>query len=290
MRSSRPPQVASDGAAGGRLPRPALLLAAAVLLVFSLLPASAGAGNAGASSKKPTIVLVHGAWADASSWSEVTRRLQRAGHLVLVPPNPLRSLSGDAAYLSAFIQQRTTGSAVLVGHSYGGAVITNAGATDPDVKALVYVNGFAPDTGENVLQLAAALPGSDLAGDPATKFDFLVYPGAPAGDFDLYVKQTVFPHAFANDLPAETGVVLAASQRPITLSAGLEASGPPAWATIPSWYLVGRADNVLPAAQQRVMAERAGARTVEVNAGHLSMLSRPGAVTDLITAAARRVR
>jgi pimeloyl-ACP methyl ester carboxylesterase len=290
VRSSRPPQVVSGAAAGGRLPRLALRLAAAALLVVSLLPVSAGAGSADASSAKPTIVLVHGAWADASSWSEVTRRLQRAGYLVLVPPNPLRSLSGDAAYLSAFIQQRTTGPVVLVGHSYGGAVITNAAAADPDVKALVYINAFAPDQGENVLQLATALPGSDLAGDPATKFDFVAYPGAPAGDVDLYVKQTLFAHAFANDLPAETAAVLAASQRPITLSAGLEASGPPAWATIPSWYLVGRADNILPAAQQRVMAERAGARTVEVNAGHLSMLSRPGAVTNLITAAARRVQ
>jgi pimeloyl-ACP methyl ester carboxylesterase len=228
-----------------RLPRLALLIATSALLVFSLLPVSADAGSAGASSAKPTIVLVHGAWADGSSWNEVTRLLQRAGYLVLVPPNPLRSLSGDAAYISAFIQQRTSGPVVLVGHSYGGAVITNAGATDPDVRALVYINGFAPDQGENVLQLANAQPGSELSGDPTTKFDFMVYPGAPAGDFDLYVKQAVFPHAFANDLPAGTGAVLAASQRPITLSGALEPSGPPAWKTIPSWYLVGRADNVL---------------------------------------------
>ncbi len=290
MNSSKTPQVAVHAADRSRLPRLALLAAAAALLVFSLLPASAGAGSAGASSAKPTIVLVHGAWADGSSWNQVTQRLQGEGYLVLVPPNPLRSLSGDAAYLSAFIQQRTSGPVVLVGHSYGGAVITNAGATDPDVKALVYINGFAPDQGESVLQLANAQPGSDLSGDPTTKFDFVVYPGAPAGDFDLYVKQTVFPHAFANDLPADTAAVLAASQRPITLSAGLEPSGPPAWKTIPSWYLVGRADNVIPPAEQRLMAQRAGATTVEVNAGHLSMLSRPGAVTDLIIAAARSVR
>lgn len=288
MRSSRSPQVTLRAAGG--LSRLVLLLAAAALLAFSLQSASAAAGDASASSAKPTIVLVHGAWADGASWNEVTRRLQRAGYLVLVPPNPLRSLSGDAAYLAAFIQQRTTGPVVLVAHSYGGAVITNAGAADEDVKALVYINGFAPDEGENVLALANALPGSDLSGDPATKFDFLVYPGAPAGDFDLFVKQTVFPHAFANDLPSRTAAVLAASQRPITLSAGLEASGAPAWATIPSWYLVGRADNVIPPAQQRAMAERAGASTIDVNAGHLSMLSHPDAVTDLITAAARRVQ
>jgi pimeloyl-ACP methyl ester carboxylesterase len=271
------------------LPRLALLLAAAALLALSLLPASADAGGSD-SNPKPTIVLVHGAWADGSSWNQVTRQLQRAGYLVLVPPNPLRSLSGDAASLAAFIQQRTTGPVVLVGHSYGGAVITNAATSDPDVQALVDINAFAPDQGENVLQLANAQPGSDLSGDPTTKFDFVVYPGAPAGDFDLYVKQTVFPHAFANDLPASTAAVLAASQRPITLSAALEPSGPPAWKTIPSWYLVGRADNVLPPAEQRVMAQRAGAKTVEVNAGHLSMLSHPDAVTDLIVEAARSVR
>ena len=280
------PRPAAAGAATGRLSRLVLVIAAAALLGFMLQSASAAAGG---SSAKPTIVLVHGAWADGSSWNQVTQRLQRAGYQVLVPPNPLRSLSGDAASISAFIQQRTTGPVVLVGHSYGGAIITNAGTSDPDIKALVYINSFAPDQGENVLQLANAQPGSDLAGDPTTKFDFVVYPGAPAGDFDLYVKQTVFPHAFANDLPAMTAAVLAASQRPITLSAGLEASGPPAWKTIPSWYLVGRADNVIPPAEQRLMAERAGAKTVEVNAGHLSMLSQPDAVTDLIIKAARNV-
>ena len=144
---------------------------------------------------------------------------------MLVPPNRLGSLSGDAAYISVFIQQRTSGPVVLVGHSYGGAVITNAAASDPDVKALVDVNGFAPDQGESTLQLANALPGSDLAGDPTTKFDFVAYPGAPAGDVDLYIKQTVFPHAFANDLPASTAAMLAASQRPITFSAAAEPSG-----------------------------------------------------------------
>lgn len=285
MRKSRP-RPAATGAVTGRLSRLVLLIAAAALLGSMLQSTSAAAGG---SSAKPTIVLVHGAWADGSSWNQVTQRLQGAGYQVLVPPNPLRSLSGDAASISAFIQQRTSGPVVLVGHSYGGAVITNAGTSDPDIKALVYINGFAPDQGESVLQLATAQPGSDLAGDPTTKFDFVVYPGAPAGDFDLYVKQGVFPHAFANDLPARAAAVLAASQRPITLSAGLEASGPPAWKTIPSWYLVGRADNVIPPAEQRLMAERAGAKTVEVNAGHLSMLSQPDAVTDLITRAARNV-
>ena len=286
MNRSRPPEVSLQ-VAGGRRPGLAPLLAAAVLVVFSLLSASADAGIADAPSATPTIVLVHGAWADGSSWNPVTQRLQRQGYTVLVPPNPLRSLSGDAAYLSAFLRDHTSGPVVLVGHSYGGAVITNAATSDPDVKALVYINAFAPDQGENVLALANAQPGSDLSGDPATKFDFVAYPGAPPGDVDLYVKQTVFSHAFANDLPAATAAVLAASQRPITLTASLEASGPPAWRTIPCWYLVGRIDNVLPLAQQRAMAERAGCSTVEVRAEHLPMLSRPDLVTNLITKAAR---
>jgi pimeloyl-ACP methyl ester carboxylesterase len=277
-----------------RLTRVPLAFAVLVLaLLATMLPgqlAGAGDTSTGATHSpdpKPTIVLVHGAWADASSWSEVTTRLQRQGYQVLAPPNPLRSLSGDAAYLSAFVQQRTSGSVVLVGHSYGGAVITNAATSDPDVQALVYIDAFAPADGESVLFLASELPGSALAADPATVFDPVAYPGAPAGDVDLYVKSTVFPDAFANDLPAKRGAVLAASQRPLTVSAAAEPSGPPAWETLPSWYLVGTRDNVLPPAQQRAMAERAGSTTVAVKAGHLSMLSRPGAVTDLIVAAAR---
>ena len=205
-----------------------------------------------------------------------------------MPPNPLRSLSGDAAYLSAFLRDRTSGPVVLVGHSYGGAVITNAGESDPDVKALVYINAFVPDGGEDVLHLASAKPGSDLADDPTTVFDFVAYPGG-AGDVDLYVKQEVFPHAFADDLPPKSAAVLAASQRPLTFSAAAEPSGSPAWETIPSWYLVGTEDHVIPPAEQRFMAERADSTTVEVKAGHLSMLSRPHEVTDLIRTAASSV-
>ena len=286
MNRSRLPEVPLQ-IAGGRRPRLAPLLAAAVLVVFSLLSASADASSAGAPSARPTIVLVHGAWADGSSWNPVTQRLQRQGYTVLVPPNPLRSLSAMLRICPRSCATVPADRVVLVGHSYGGAVITNAATSDPDVKALVYINAFAPDQGENVLALANAQPGSDLSGDPATKFDFVAYPGAPPGDVDLYVKQTVFPHAFANDLPAATAAVLAASQRPITLTASLEASGPPAWQTTPCWYLVGRIDNVLPPAQQRAMAERAGCTTVEVRAGHLPMLSRPDLVTNLITKAAR---
>jgi pimeloyl-ACP methyl ester carboxylesterase len=257
-------------------------LLAAILLAHAARPAAATKpGHA-----KPTVVLVHGAWADSSSWSGVVRNLQRDGFTVTVPPNPLRGLSSDAAYLGGLLDT-ISGPIVLVGHSYGGAVITNAATGDPDVKALVYVNAFVPDQGETVVQLATAQPGSAIGGDPATVFDPVPIPGAP-GDVDLYVKKSVFPAAFANDLPIKTAAVLAAVQRPVALSALVAPSGDPAWRTIPSWYFVGTADNVIPPAQQRIMAARAHAHTVEVRASHLPMVSRPGDVTRLILRAAKQ--
>jgi pimeloyl-ACP methyl ester carboxylesterase len=240
--------------------------------------------TAGGHQAKPTIVLVHGAWADGSSWNAVAQRLQRKGFPVRVPPNPLRSLPGDAATVASFLST-IAGPIVLVGHSYGGAVITNAATGNANVKALVYVDAFAPQEGETVLPLAG--PDSALAVDPTTVFDFVPYPAAPAGDIDLYLKQDVFMTSFANGVAADTASLLYATQRPITLSAGNQPSGPAAWESIPSWYLVGTQDKVIPPAQQRFMAQRASARTVEVRAGHLSMISRPGETTDLILKAAR---
>jgi pimeloyl-ACP methyl ester carboxylesterase len=261
-------------------------LAAAAVVV----PATAAAAVEGASGKaKPTVVLVHGAWADGSSWSGVVERLQRAGYTTVVPANPLRGLSIDADYISDYLVT-VTGPIVLVGHSYGGAVITNAATGNPNVVALVYVDAFAPDENETVLGLAGALPGSALAVDPTTVFTFVPYPGAPAGDVDLYVLPTVFASVFANDLPATTGALLAASQRAFALSAGNEPSGVPAWRTIPSWYLVGTIDKVIPPAEQRVMARRAHAHTVEISASHLSMISHPDTVFDLIQQAAHATR
>jgi pimeloyl-ACP methyl ester carboxylesterase len=267
------------------------VLACLLLTVVLLLSDPAGAGGAAppAPAAKPTIVLVHGAWADGSSWQRVVERLQERRYAVAVPPNPLRGLASDAASIAAFVNT-VPGPVVLVGHSYGGAVITNAATSTPNVKALVYINAFAPDQGETVLQLVAAQPGSLLGGDPARVFNPVPYPGAPAGDVDLYVKPQLFPRAFANDLPPRLGAALAVSQRPATLSAGSQPSGPPAWRTIPSSYLVGRLDHVIPPAEQRMMATRARAHTVEVAASHLSMLSRPRDVTKLIIEAARRVR
>jgi pimeloyl-ACP methyl ester carboxylesterase len=254
---------------------------AVIALAIPATLASASPASSYSPTPKPTIVMVHGAWADASSWAKVTSSLQQDGYTVLAPPNPLRGLSSDAAYLAAFLQQRTTGPVVLVGHSYGGAVITNAALSDPDVNALVYVNAFAPDRSETILGLQGG------GGDPNTLFDFVQYPGAPPGDVDLYIKTSAFPQAFANDLPATTAAQLAVAQRPITLSALLEPSGEPAWKTLPSWYLLGTKDNILPASLQLFMAQRAHSHITEVRASHLSMLSKPDTVEDLIIAAAR---
>jgi pimeloyl-ACP methyl ester carboxylesterase len=237
---------------------------------------------------KPTVVLVHGAWADSSSWAKVVRRLQQGGYTVEVPANPLRGLTSDSAYLASYLDT-ISGPVVLVGHSYGGAVITNAATGDSDVKALVYIDAFVPDEGETVVRLATAEPGSAIGGDPATVFDAVPIPGS-TGDVDLYVKKTVFPDAFANDLPRKTAAVLAAVQRPVAFSALVTPSGAPAWETIPSWYFVGTLDRVLPPAAQRFMAERADAVTVEVRASHLPMVSRPSAVTRLILDAAESVQ
>jgi pimeloyl-ACP methyl ester carboxylesterase len=231
----------------------------------------------------PTVVLVHGAWADGSSWSKVVGELQHDDYSVRVPPNPLRGLPSDSETVRSFLAT-IPGPIVLVGHSYGGAVITNAATNNPAVKALVYVDAFAPDAGETVLPLAG--PHSALAVDPTTVFDFVPYPGAPAGDFDLYLKPNVFLNAFASGVPTRQALPLYATQRPLALSAGSQPSGEPAWKTIPSWYLRGTRDLIIPPSAQRFMAERASSSIATVNAGHLSLVSNPNAVTRLIEEAA----
>ncbi len=266
-----------------RLVLAGLLALLALATTLTVTPAEARVSSA--SFVKPSIVLVHGAWADASSWKKVTQRLQKRGYTVYAAPNPLRGLHEDADYVADFVNS-IPGPVVLVGHSYGGAVITNAATSTPNVQALVYVDAFLPAEGDDIFSLAAAQPGSMVVGDPTAIFDFRPYPGAPAGDVDLYVKQSVFVAAFGNDLPAKTAWALAAGQRPLSFLGGQEPSGPPAWATIPSWALIGTLDNVIPPAEQRIMAARAGATTVEVAAGHLSMLSQSGAVAKLIEQAA----
>jgi pimeloyl-ACP methyl ester carboxylesterase len=245
--------------------------------------------TAGTGGVKPVIVLVHGAWADASSWDGVISQLTRAGFTVYAPPDPLRGLPSDAAYLRDFLTDNPALAGrpvVLVGHSYGGAVITNAAVGDPEVKALVYVDAFIPAQGQTVEGLLAAVPGSCIGGNPATTFDAVPYPGAPAGSVDLYLQPGKFPGCFASGLPGWEAAQLAATQRPLASAAVTEPSGPPAWATIPSWAVIGMQDKVIPPAEQLAMAERAGARVTEITGGHLSLISDPSAVAAVIMRAA----
>ena len=260
-----------------------LLATLAALLGLSalfLLTASTQAASASASgAAKPTVVLVHGAWADASGWSRVTERLQKDGYRVLAPANPLRSLDGDAAYLESILAQEE-GPFVLVGHSYGGAVITNAAAGNPDVDALVYVNAFVPDTGEDILHLAGE--GTLVP----TSIEFKGYPPFGATDVDIYIKPESFRETLAGDLPQKDAAVLAVTQRPLSLAAAGAPTTAAAWKTIPSWYLLGTEDRTITPAAQRFMAERAGATIEEVKASHLSLISQPGKVAELIEDAA----
>ena len=177
----------------------------------------------------PTIVLVHGAWADAASWDKVIPRLQEDGFTVYAPPNPLRGLPQDSAYLHDFLTQNPALAGqpvVLVGHSYGGAVITNAAVGDPEVRALVYVDAFIPDQGDTIGALASAQPGSCLGGSPADVFNPVPYPGGPPGDVDLYIKPNLVPGCFATGLPASQAAVIAATQRPLRPARSPSRPGP----------------------------------------------------------------
>ena len=272
------------------------IIAAAVLALAGLLLATIPGSSVRAAAHptraavteapRPTIVLVHGAWADSGSWNAVTALLQAAGYTVDAPPNPLRGLSYDSSYLADFLST-ISGPVVLVGHSYGGMVITNAATGNSTVKALVYDDAYIPAARDTLLGLTSAEPGSCLAVSSATVFNFVPYPAAPSGDADLYVKQSVFPGCFANGLPAAEASVLAATQRPLAASTLTEPSGTPAWKTIPSWAILGTADHVIPLAEQLNMARDAGAHVTEINAPHLSMISDPGAVAAVIIRAAR---
>src|SRR5438128_2119687 len=221
------------------------------ILALLIVPAYVmGARSDSVSGPKPSIVLIHGAWADGSGWSCVISRLQDQGYTVYAPSNPLRGLASDSAYIADFLQS-ISGPIILVGHSYGGAVITNAATGNPNVKALVYVDAFVPDQGESALGLDSTQPGSALnAGPPNTIFNFVPYPGAAPGDALTYVKPSVFLKAFANDLPPKEGAVLAATQAPASYSALTAPSGPPAWKTVPSWYVLGTIDQAIPPAIQ----------------------------------------
>ena len=261
------------------------------ILAILIVPAYVVAARSDTGSgPKPSIVLIHGAWADGSSWSGVIKRLQQQGYTVYAPANPLRGLTSDSAYIANFLQS-ISGPIILVGHSYGGAVITNAATGNPNVKALVYIDAFAPDQGESLASLSSVPPPpgqspSCLSGDPTTVFNFVPLTG---GDTDLYVKPSLFPSCFANDLPPNEGAVLASTQRAFALSSFPQQSGVPAWKTIPSFYLVGTIDRAIPPFAQLFMAQRASATIVQVRGSHLVMISHPEAVVDLINQAAGTV-
>jgi pimeloyl-ACP methyl ester carboxylesterase len=264
--------------------RRSLLIAPVVALVAILVGAGGleGAKSQADQTPRPTIVLVHGDWADASSWTSVIERLQERGFNVVAPPNLLRGPATDAPYLASYLQA-ISGPIVLVAHSYGGFVTTNAATGNANVKALVYIDAFLPDEGEIAGALVASAGSCvDESGLNAVPYD---------GGVDLYLRWEAnapypgFTKCFANGVEPETVAVLAAAQRPAAAAQFSEPSGPPAWKMIPSWSLIGTLDHVIPPALQEKMSSRAGARITRVKAGHLSLITHPGEVTKVILSA-----
>ncbi|MGH2942945.1 MAG: alpha/beta fold hydrolase, partial [Solirubrobacteraceae bacterium] len=259
------------------------LVGCCALGALGLTPAFA---RAQAGAPLPTVVLVHGAWDRPAGWDGVAARLRDAGYPVAVPDNPLRSLHGDAAAIGRFLHG-VAGPIVLVGHSYGGMVITNAALYNPRVKALVYIAALAPDRGETALGLIARAPGSLLA-------TALVPAPFIGPDRRLGVNTTINPllfgTVFAQDVPSRTARAMAAAQRPATVASGAGRSGIPAWRTIPSWYMVARYDRIIPPAVERFMARRARATTIEIASSHAAQVAHPAEVAGLILTAARASR
>jgi pimeloyl-ACP methyl ester carboxylesterase len=228
-------------------------------------------------SAAPTVVLVHGAFADASSWNGVIERLQAKGVEVTAPPNPLRGIADDSAYIAGVFEE-TPGPVVAVGHSYGGAVITNAAAEAKNVVGLVYVAAFAPEEGEALGEAEAGSKDSVLMSSLMP----LHYPSNGGEAVEFAIKPESFHDAFAADLPAEETAVLAATQRPVAETAFSELTGKPAWKDRPSWAVVATGDKAAGADVVRSMAKRAGATITEVEGSHVIMISQPEAVTDVI--------
>jgi pimeloyl-ACP methyl ester carboxylesterase len=230
---------------------------------------------------KPTIVLVHGAFADSSSWNGVIDPLQREGHAVIAAANPLRGLASDAAALSDLVRT-IDGPVVLAAHSYGGSVISNVDADAGEIVGLVFANGFAPEPGEHPFQLAAMFPGSMLGPETSRAVP------RSDGTTDLYIASESFHDVFCQDLSAQQATLMAATQRPATQEALTEPSGDqPLWKDVPSWFLIGEEDRVIPKAVQHYMAERAGARrTLEIpGASHAITVSHPKATAHMIVEA-----
>ncbi|WP_250009257.1 alpha/beta fold hydrolase [Actinoplanes sp. M2I2] len=229
---------------------------------------------------KPTIVLVHGAFAESASWDGVIARLLDDGYPAMAVANPLRGVRADADYLSTVIGA-IEGEIVLVGHSYGGMVISNVAGAGTNVTGLVFVGAFAPVAGESAADLSGRFPGSSLG-------EALAPVKLPDGGTDLYIQQSRYHHQFAADSAPERAAVMAVTQRPITDAALNEPSGEPSWRSLPSWFLFGSEDLNIPVASHRFMAERAGSRrTVELAGGsHTVAIPEAATLVDLIREAA----
>jgi pimeloyl-ACP methyl ester carboxylesterase len=252
-----------------------------ILALATALTASAAmATQPSAAQSKPTIVLVHGAFAESSSWDGVIAELRRDGYTAVAAANPLRSVASDAAAVSAVVRS-IPGPVILVGHSYGGPVVTEAAKDTSNVKALVYVAAFAPDRGESSLSLSAKFPGSTLG-------NAIVAVERADGVHDLFIERDKFRVQFAADVPKDQADMMAATQRPVTEAALAEPSGEPAWRKLPSYSIYGSEDRNIPPAVMHFMAERArSAKTVVIDgASHALMVSHPREVASLIEAAA----
>lgn len=243
---------------------------------LSLVPA-----NSQTIAPKPTIVLVHGAFADSSSWDTVAGDLKAKGYRVIAAANMLRSVAADAAMVAA-LTKSLTGPVVLVGHSYGGAVITAAARSNREVTALVYVAAFAPASGETCLGLSAKYPGSTLCAALQAPVD------DGSGGKDLYIDPAKFGEQFAADLPRDRSTLMAIAQRPVSQSALTEPAGEPAWLRLPTYWIYGSADRNIPPAAMDFMARRSHSRRTVVlqGASHVVMISHPHEVSALIIRAA----
>jgi pimeloyl-ACP methyl ester carboxylesterase len=239
----------------------------------------------GTDMSKPTVVLVHGAFADGSGWNGVIERLHAEGVQVTAPANPLRGIAADSAYLAAVLAQ-IDGPVIAVGHSYGGAVITNAATDAANVVGLVYVAAFAPEEGET-LGAAAAGSKDSVLNSALVPRQYPTPDGASATEFSIDPAKV--HHAFAGDLSDEAAAVIGATQRPVAESAFSEPNGPPAWRRLPSWAVVATGDKAAGADVVRSMAERAGAKITEVDGSHVIMISEPQAVTDVVLEAVTAV-